>query len=423
MWPFTRAREAKEHPSGAAFFTEWGGGWSQETNRRVYVKEGYQTNVVVYAAVQEIATAVASLKVEVRDDNGQLREDDQAKAALGLLMRPNPMQGWPSFCKALFVDRALYGEISAVRYPLRSNAPPTELWHVSPLHVDVKPGRGGIPSKYVHEANNRKTEYEVDGLTGASDLFFQKTYNPLDYWRGQSPLMAAGLAADTHNAGLKWNYRMLKNGARPSGILRLTADASGDTISKAREWFKRQMQGDLNAGEVPILPNGMEWQDVGKAPRDMDFLQTHKESAKLIARAFGVPLPLIDNDAATFNNMREAKLRFYTDTVLPQFGEFLEQFSNWLAPSFGGNMRFAVDMDNVPALEALRDAAYDRAIKAAGRRPVLTQDEAREIIGWEPLGGAAAVLDPIGDAMLNDSDFSQDSDDLAKAAKLVYGGS
>jgi HK97 family phage portal protein len=422
MWPFTRAREVKEHPSGAAFYTEWGNAWTRQEQPEKYVKEGYQTNVVVYAAIQEIATAAASLNIEVQNSKGETQEGPIADKALALIDRPNPMQGWPSFCKALFIDRALHGELSMVRFPLKSRQAPTELWHINPMHLQVEPGRRGMPSKYVHEVNGRKIEYDVDNLTGTSDLFFQKTYNPLNYWRGQSPLVAAGLAADTHNVGLMWNYRMLKNGARPSGILRLLSDASADTISKAREYFKRQMQGDLNAGEVPILPNGMEWQDVGKGPVDMDFLNTHKESAKLIARAFGVPLPLIDNDAATFNNMAEAKLRFYTDTVLPQFNEFLEQFSNWLLPAFGKDLRFGVDMDRIPALEIVRDAAYNRAIKAAGNRPILTQDEARQVIGWPELGGAAAVLDPIGDAMLLDgTSGSMDSGDLTKAAKLIYG--
>jgi HK97 family phage portal protein len=422
MWPFTRAREVKGHPSGAAFYTEWGNAWTRQEQPERYVKEGYQTNVVVYAAIQEIATAAASLNIEVQNSKGETQEGPIADKALALIDRPNPMQGWPSFCKALFIDRALHGELSMVRFPLKSRQAPTELWHINPMHVQVEPGRRGMPSKYVHEVNGRKIEYDVESLTGASDLFFQKTYNPLNYWRGQSPLVAAGLAADTHNAGLMWNYRMLKNGARPSGILRLLSDASADTISKAREYFKRQMQGDLNAGEVPILPNGMEWQDVGKGPVDMDFLNTHKESAKLIARAFGVPLPLIDNDAATFNNMAEAKLRFYTDTVLPQFNEFLEQFSNWLLPAFGKDLRFGVDMDSIPALEIVRDAAYNRAVKAAGNRPILTQDEARQVIGWPELGGSAAVLDPIGDAMLLDgTSGSMDSGDLTKAAKLIYG--
>jgi len=412
----------KSHPSGAAFFTEWGTGWTQQRKPEVYVKEGYQTNVVVYAAIQEIATAAASLEIEVQDAEGEPVESREADAIRALLDRPNPMQGWPGLCKSLFVDRALHGEMSMVRYPLKSNAAPTELWHINPMHVQIEPGRGGIPSKYVHRVNSKEIAYPVEPLTGASDLFFQKTYNPLDYWRGQSPLVAAGLAADTHNAGMMWNYRMLKNGARPSGILKLMTDAGADTINKAREYFKRQMQGDLNAGEVPILPNGMEWQDVGKGPRDMDFLSTHKESAKLIARAFGVPLPLIDNDAATFNNVREAKLRFYTDTVLPQFNEFLEQLSNWLLPSFGKGLRLGVDMDKIPALEILRDAAYQRAIRAAGNRPLLTQDEARQTLGWPELGGSAAVLDPIGDAMLLDgTSGSMDSGDLTKAAKLIYG--
>jgi HK97 family phage portal protein len=216
-------------------------------------------------------------------------------------------------------------------------------------------------------------------------MFFMKTYDPLDYWRGQSPLVAAGLAADTHNAGMRWNYSLLKNSARPSGLIKLGEGAGGEVVARLKEWFKRAMQGERNAGEIPVLPHGADWQAMDQTAKDMDFLNTMKEAAKLIASAYGVPLPLIDNDASTFNNIEQAKERFYTDTVLPMAREFLRQFGNWLLPLYGEGLQFQINEDKIGALEGVRTRLYDRMIRAV-TAGVLTEDEAREAMGYDPIG-------------------------------------
>lgn len=379
VWPFARKIEVKENPVGASFFVPGGAAWSRQSSRTAYVEEGYQLNVVVYRAVAEITRSLSDLVLEVAVDG----EPVETSPALDLLARPNPTQGWDGFITEAFTNYLLTGEMAIARYP--DTGKPAELWNVNPLYLQVMPGRGGIAAAYVYDQGQSKREFPVDRVTGKSQLFFMKSYNPMDYWRGQSPLMAAGIAADTHNAGMRWNYSLLRNSARPSGMIALGSDAGGEVVARLKEWFKKSFQGEHNAGEIPVLPPGADWKPMDTSPRDMDFTTTQKEAAKLIASAFGVPLPLIDNDASTFNNLEQAKERLYTDTVLPLFNSFLAQFGAWLLPNYGQRMTLQVDMDQIGALEGLRTRLYDRMLKgvAAG---VLTVDEAREAIGYEPIG-------------------------------------
>jgi HK97 family phage portal protein len=230
---------------------------------------------------------------------------------------------------------------------------------------------------------NRKT-FKSDPSTGESDVFFIKMFNPNDYWRGQSPLMAAAVAADTFNAGSSWNYSLLKNSARPSGLLRFKGGYPGqEEIQKLREHFKRAIQGSSNAGEIPMLSDDTEWTAMSQSPRDMDFINTMKESAKYVASALGVPLPLIDNDSATFNNIEQSKERLYTDTVIPDLEEFVNALGIWLLPRFGEGLHFKLDLDSIPALEKMRERAFDRSAKAY-TSGILTREESRELIGYEP---------------------------------------
>jgi len=401
-------REVKSNPIGAALFMPGGSDWARSVDPLAYIKEGYQQNVVVNRAIREVTGAVANLTLEVARDN-DLIEDHET---LALLKNPNPMSGYDGFMRQIFTDYLLHGEMAIVAV---GGSKPGELWPLSPRHIKIKPGQGGMPSAYVHELNNIKTVFPVDRIDGSSDLFFMKSYNPLDYWRGQSPLMAAAIAADTHNAGMQWNYRLLKNSARPSGILKSPAEIGREAMGRLREFFKARFQGDGNAGEIPILEGGLEWQAVDTSPRDMDFINTQKETAKLIAAALGVPIPFIDNDASTFNNLEVAKERFYTDTVLPLFNEFLAQFSPWIMRRYDPRLELRVDLDQVQALEPQRQRKFDRMLKAKAAG-VLTTDEVRAAIGYDTLGGAAAELDPIGAAI-----FSQRPEDLKSISQLAYG--
>lgn len=376
------AREEKANPVGASLMVGGGAAFIKWTDKRAFVEEGYQRNPVIYMAVNEVAAAGAGLSLELK--SGEDYVDDHP--VLKLLERPNAMQGGKEFFKAAFIDLLTQGEI-AIAQPVGQKQP-AELWRVDPSEIEVVPGKGGIPAAYVHRRNGVTTDFPVRGLTAPrADLFFFKRFNPRDYWRGQSPLMAGGIAGDIHNRGADWNYSLLKNAAKPSGIVTFKDDPSQETLGKLREWFKRAFQGSQNAGELPILTGGADWKQTSLSPIDMDFSTSMTEAKKMIAGVFGVPLPLIDNEAATFANMDAAKERFYTDTVIPLVEEFLEAFGAWLLPAFGPDLKLCIDKDEIPALDVVRERKFNRVLKALNAN-LITVDEARDEIGYDPMDQA-----------------------------------
>lgn len=378
-WPFSRKMETKEHPNGAAFMIGGGESWARSDRNKQYIHEGYQLNVIVYRAVQEVVKAAASIKIELFNDSGELVE---THPAIDLIKMPAPQMTWDAWLTEMLVNRMLLGEMAAVS--ANETGPPVELWPLNPIHIDVKPGAGGLPSAYVHEINRSKKTFPVDPRDGASQMMFSKTYNPSNYWRGQSPLMASALAGDTHNAGMRWNYSLLNNSARPSGLIRFKQGyPGGETIQRMREYFKARMQGANNAGEIPMLSDDAEWVQLSQSARDMDFLKTMQETAKYVASALGVPLPLIDNDASTFNNLEQAKERLYTDTVIPILNELLAELNNWLLPRYGDGLEFRIDLDTIPALEGLRERMFNRAV-VAYEKGLLSLQESRVLMGYEP---------------------------------------
>jgi HK97 family phage portal protein len=352
--------------------------------------------------------AATSINVELFGADGELIE---THPALDLLKMPAPQMTWDAWLTEMIVNRMLLGEMAAVSG--NENGPPVELWPLNPMHIEVMPGSGGLPAAYIHEIGRSKRKFSVDPRDGNSQVMFSKTYNPLNYWRGQSPLMAAALAGDTHNAGMKWNYSLLNNSARPSGLIRFKQGyPAGETIQRMREYFKSRMQGPNNAGEIPMLSDDAEWVPMSQSARDMDFSKTMQETAKYVASALGVPLPLIDNDASTFNNLEQAKERLYTDTVIPILNELLAELNNWLLPRYGQDgLELRVDMDTIPALEGLRQKMFDRAA-VAYEKGLLSLQECRVLMGYDP--------EPEGDMRpLTGGGFADLSLDDVKA--LAYG--
>lgn len=368
-------RSKKENPIGAGLVSPGQRLVGGVKEGRALISDGYQRNVIVYRAVREIATAASSIKLCLFKGEEEILNHP----ILDLLKRPNPLTGTASFLSELFTNLMITGECAIVGSG--GDRQFKELWPVNPLDLSVEPGTLGLPQAYVFKKNNRETRFPVDQINGYSQMFFFKLYNPLDPWRGQPPLRAAALAADAHNEGLNWNFSIMRNGARPSGVIEAPGDYPGpEVVERMREYFKSTMQGSGNAGEVGILSGGAVFKPLSENAKDMDFILGMKEFSKYVSTAFGVPLPLIDNDAASYNNMEQAKERLWTDTVLPIFNLLLDSFNTWLSFAFGPGTVLKINEDEIPALEAVRNKRFERAVKGF-QSGLLTLNESRAMIG------------------------------------------
>lgn len=372
-------REQKDNPVGKALVVNNGMLIGGAKEGRALVKDGYQRNVIVYRAVTRITTAICSIKFELYQGDKHI----ESHPILDLLKRPNPKDGKGTFFEEAFTNYLLTGEMIFSKAGTLSSKAPKELWNLNPLDIKIAPGNFGLPLQFVHKKNNVETKFDVNPIDGTSDIFFMKMYNPDDYWRGQPPLRAAALAADAHNEGLNWNYNLMRKGARPSGMIKAPgAYPAPDVVAKLKAFFRDHMQGGENAGEVGILSGGAEFTPFEVSAKDMDFVNGMQEYAKYVSSAYGVPLPLIDNDAASMNNMEQAKELLWTDTVIPHTNRFLECFNAWLVPFFGAGLELRADLDDIPALEGVRARKFDRTIKAKAGG-LITINEGRDEIGYD----------------------------------------
>jgi len=359
-------------------------------NYENFSKEGYAKNAVIYSCVSKIARSVASVDLQVCRKTADGVEILPDHPIVSLLNRPNPNSGGADFMEALVSFRLIAGNAYILRNPDtdgKLNRPPSELWLLSPERVSVLAGAKGLPSAYEYNAGHgKKIRYSVSAVTGKSDVLHLSTFNPLDGWYGMSPMDAAAYSTDTMNSGLKWNRELLDNSAKPSGGFKVVskegeaAELSEEQFARMREMIDNNFSGAENAGRPLLLEGGLEWQEMGISPKDMDYAESLLMSARFIASVYGVPPQLINIPGeSTYSNYEQAKEAFWIDTVLPMLDNTLDEINHWLPQQFGADdVYIKYDIESVQALENKRASKYQRIEQSA----IMTVNEKREALGF-----------------------------------------
>jgi HK97 family phage portal protein len=347
----------------------------------------------VHRAVRLIAEGAGSVSFVLYEGATELTDHP----LLDLIARPNPCQDGASFLESVTSYLLLAGNAYIEAVGVAGDAPDNnrvrELYALRPDRMKVVPGPDGWPQAYDYTVNGQTVRFDQSVPQPA--ILQLSLFNPLDDYYGMSPLEAAAVAVDTHNAAARWNKALLDNAARPSGAL-VYDGADGAVMSDAQfERLKKELadnyQGTLNAGRPLLLEGGLDWKAMSLSPKDMDFMEAKHAAAREIALAFGVPPMLLaipgDN---TYSNYQEANRVFWRQTVLPLAGRIGAALAQWLAPSFGSGLTLAVDTDRIEALSADRAALWDRVSKAA----FLTVNEKRAATGYGAMTGGDVFQSP-----------------------------
>lgn len=218
-------------------------------------------------------------------------------------------------------------------------------------------------------------------------MLHQKFFNPNDDFWGLSPLAAAAVSIDQHNESKKWNLALLKNGAKPGGILFNKGMLAPGEVDALRKDIVEKWSGNKNAGVPRVLEGEWEWQPMDLTTGDMDWLEGQKLAARDIALALQIPPEMLgDTDSKTYSNYGESRRSLYTEAVLPLMDMLEADFNRFLAPRYGKNLRLVYDRDSIDAISEDRAAVWESAI-AAVKAGVLTPNEARAIMQYEPIEG------------------------------------
>jgi phage portal protein BeeE len=158
----------------------------------------------------------------------------------------------------------------------------------------------------------------------------------------------------------------------------LLTQAQKDTL---KEFIEKNFSGAVNSGKTLVSPIPLKVEDLQIALKDMDFKDLYDRATESVYRALNIPLPLINNEHTSMNNMDVSTLMFFDDGVLPQLDNFCENiFAFVISQRYKDGsdfLRLSYNPNSIAALQP-RIAQVIKLQKEAG---VSTINELRQNLG------------------------------------------
>ena len=272
--------------------------------------------------------------------------------------------------------------------------------HPDRMTVEMLPN-GNYRYRYVDQNGNSVyyTRGEIWHLRTLSD----------DGILGLSPITECREAIGEGQAMQSYSSRFFANDAKPGGGWIEVPGSFANTDDKVnfRESWQ-QMQGGANRGKVAVLERGMKFHELGLNNADAQFVEARNAKVPDLCRIWRIPPHMVgDLSRATFSNIEQQSIEFWTNTMLP-WAEMWESSIEFFLLGENSNMEPEFDMRRMLRGDsAARGAYYQQGIQSGW----LTRNEARDMEGLDPLPDLDEPLVPLNmvsaDAV-DDPDAGQD---------------
>jgi HK97 family phage portal protein len=366
----------------------------------IQAKEGYEGNTLVYRCTSIIAKAVASIPLRLMSGDKAMEEDAHPLAKL--LAKPNPTQSTSDFLEWLTAYFVLLGN-AMTEQVIGVDGAPIELWVWQPYRFricDPVDPRTPYPSQYEYRDGNGAHDrtWEVDPISGQSDIIHWRAFGPLNRWWGVPALKPAASDVDQNTEAGEWNRKNLANNMQPPGMLQSSGKLTPDQVADLKEQVRQRFQGPNNARTPLVLTGEFSWTAFGNNAQEMDWLKGSEMSAWKICAAYGVPTQVVPVPGGqTFANYEQARLALWEDTVIPTAQSLVALLNRVLVPRFADaqrrKLRIELNLENIPALLIRRAEKW----KSIGEAHFLSLNEKRIALGYPPL------KNPEADAVLVDA--------------------
>lgn len=209
---------------------------------------------------------------------------------------------------------------------------------------------------------------------------------------------ALGLAIATEESHAKLHA----DGVRPSGVYSVDGNLNPEQHAKLAAWLKKEAS--ENAGGTMVLDRGAKWLSMTMTGLDAQHLETRRFQLEEVCRFFGVsPFMVFHTDKApTYASAEQFQIQHVVHTLSPWYAR-IEQSAdaNLLSDKDRANGLYFKFIVAGLLRGALKDQGefFAKMLGSGGTRQVLTQDEIRGLLEFNPMGGDAGILHaPTGSA-------------------------
>lgn len=396
-----RVRDAAPVPYAAPNRGAFSGLFSRSGKERELAAYGsVGTLFAVVSAISEATAAQEWWLERVQRNSVRKYGPDQPRRtqvlqhpALDLWNRPNPYMSRHELVEVWTQHLKLAGEsygvlVSDPRFP----ALPLEMWPVRPDRMTPVPSSTDFLAGWVYSGpEGEKIPLDPEQVIQV------KLPNPLDPYRGMSPVQALLADLDAARFSAEWNRRFFLNDASPGGVIEVDGEMSDREFQKAKDRWYDQHRGIGNAHRVAFLTK-MKWVPVSFSPRDMQFVQLRKYSSDAIREAYRVH-PAILGQSADVNraNAEAADFQLAQWNVDPTLSRFAGALNTRLLPRYADPVTVEFHYESaVPEDQAGCDAHLTAQVSAYAAlvNSGVSPDDAALTVGLPPMRTTTPAVEP-----------------------------
>jgi len=379
-------------PLGAQVAIQQGIVTWQGQNAQQYVRDGYQSNDIVYSIVKLITDKAKLAPFHVY----KVVDETAAKRYKSLMKQPDKIENWNEVKQLhkkafeLYTGDARLNEL--LKYPNGEDtwADLVEQW----CGFKLLTGNSFIYAKMIEGGANDGKPFELYALPAqymaiianvevfppvrvgyqlyygkmwtfdTKEILHDKYFNP--YWTvtgnelyGQSPLMAAARTLTRSNEAKTAAVASFQNGG-PAGVLFMNDErfdpTSGTQQAQALKKSISEKGGASNYNSIAVSGYKVDWKQIGLSPVELNIIESEKWDMKSLCNIYGVPSQLLnDADNKTYNNQREGEKALTLRCAIPLLDSIAENMNRKLHSDWGyrgTNVYIGYDIQVFQELEA-----------------------------------------------------------------------
>lgn len=357
----------------------------------------YSEHSWVYAAVNSIALNIASVPFVFQNNTGPVRDTQWQN----LFEEPNEDQSFGEFMEAIITWLHIRGEAFVILDRESQFDMPKAMLPVDPSMV----------REVLNKNQTKLLGWLIPGQNGEDDIKLQrwevvhfKLFNPMNRWRGLSPLSAAASGLNLDILTNKFNTMFYQNGGKIGGVVELQGNLGEKQFERFREQWRDQHGGVQNAHKVAILEGGAQFKQVQISQKDMDFLNQKKWNRDEILAVFKVPKMEVGVwDDINFAVAKVQAREFWLKNLIPKTDLISWTFWHQLFKDVRGGRTWAeFDTSDVPALQDEFADKVDTGFKLWQMGWTANQINNRlrlgmEINEWQHAGYIPVNVQPVGE--------------------------
>ena len=336
-------------------------------------ERAYEELEIVNRGVNMIVDDTAEIRTKVGPaikGKSIVKNIKRSKVELLVNQEPNPFQDINTFRRNLVTDFILDGNIF-IYYD------GVHLYHLPSDKMTINASETTYIESYTFQQD---LKYKPNEIIHIKENSFYSIY------RGVPRLSPSLRTMQLMTSMRKFQDNFFKNGAIPGLVLKSPNTLSEKIKERMLQSWSTRYRPDAGGRRPLILDGGIEVDSISNVNfKELDFQSSIAENEKIILKSLGVPPILLDsgNNANIRPNMR----LYYLETILP-----IVRKINFAYERFFG-FQLEEDVTNIPALQPeLRDQSqYYTSLVNGG---VITPNEAREAIGFEPIEGNDELSGP-----------------------------